>query len=83
MLAGSLALQGLLGLGEFSSSKSYYPELQSTIDELNSYKNFLANIIDSMPSVIIGVDSRSIEVPSSGARGPENGHASDWGEPIV
>ena len=60
----------IIGLGDSSARKSYYPELQKKITALENevterkqaeretrrLKNLLANIIDSMPSVLIGVD---------------------------
>lgn len=49
-----------MGLGNASVRKSYYPELQKKIDELNSEKNLISDIIDSMPSVLIGLDSSGI-----------------------
>jgi len=40
--------------------KSYYPELQNKIDELNREKDFINDIINSMPSSIIGIDREGI-----------------------
>lgn len=45
-----------MGLGNASVRKSYYPELQKKIEELNSEKNYISDIINSMPSVLIGVN---------------------------
>ncbi|NCC25620.1 MAG: PAS domain S-box protein [Deltaproteobacteria bacterium] len=53
----------LIGFGEFSSRKSYYPELTRKIEELERQreeirrlKNYLDNVIDSMPSALVGID---------------------------
>ncbi|MBI9100892.1 MAG: PAS domain-containing protein [Spirochaetales bacterium] len=50
-------LENLLGLGDFSARKSYYPELQLKIKELDNAKDYITSIINSMPSVIIGLNS--------------------------
>ena len=61
----------LMGLGTGSSKKSYYPQLRAKIeeleheieerkiaqDELSRLKNFLANVIQVMPSILIGVST--------------------------
>lgn len=56
-------LEQLMGLGRGSAQKSYYPQLQGKIKELKQselelkkLRNYLENVIDSMPSVLIGVD---------------------------
>ncbi|MBF0286625.1 MAG: PAS domain S-box protein [SAR324 cluster bacterium] len=53
----------ILGIGEQSVRKSYYPELQKKLTEIEAQntelrqtKNFLDNIINSMPSILIGID---------------------------
>ena len=64
----------IIGLGDSSARKSYYPELQNKITalereiterkhaerEAKRLKNLLANIIDSMPSILIGVDQNGL-----------------------
>lgn len=56
-------LLGVMGLGDYSAKKSYYPELQNKISELQEQKSDLEaahhlidSIINAMPSVLIGVD---------------------------
>ncbi|WDP90230.1 MAG: PAS domain S-box protein [Desulfobacter sp.] len=49
-------LHSIIGLGKFSARKSYYPELQKKIRELQKAQSYIINIIDSMPSVLVGVD---------------------------
>lgn len=49
-------LKNILGLGESSIRKSYYPELQKKIDELDREKNYIIDIVNSMSSAIIGID---------------------------
>ena len=49
-------LKGLLGLGDESSKKSYYPELLEKIKALTHSKEYITDIINSMPSAMICVD---------------------------
>ena len=51
----------LMGLGERSMRKSYYPELRERMKDLESAWNYLRSIIDAMPSLLIGVNE-SLEV---------------------
>ncbi|MEA3285136.1 MAG: ATP-binding protein [Synergistota bacterium] len=60
----------IVGLGGVSGRKSYYPELQRKVrelereieerrlaeDELRRLRSYLENVIDSMPSVLVAVD---------------------------
>ncbi len=60
----------IVGLGGVSGRKSYYPELQNKVRqlereieerraveaELRALKSYLSNVIDSMPSVLVAVD---------------------------
>ncbi|MFZ5427329.1 MAG: two-component system sensor histidine kinase NtrB [Thermodesulfobacteriota bacterium] len=46
----------LMGLGERSMRKSYYPELRRRMDELALAWGYLSSIIDAMPSMIVGVN---------------------------
>lgn len=50
--------QELIGLGGASMRKSYYPELRRKIEELHQLKNYLDNVINSMPSALIGIDTQ-------------------------
>ncbi|WP_051326938.1 two-component system sensor histidine kinase NtrB [Desulfatibacillum aliphaticivorans] len=51
-------IQSLLGFGEFSARKSYYPELQKRIEELEDLQSLLSGIINSMPSALIALDAQ-------------------------
>ncbi|MFH1152803.1 MAG: histidine kinase dimerization/phospho-acceptor domain-containing protein, partial [Pseudomonadota bacterium] len=46
----------IIGLGDHSIRKSYYPELRKQVAELEHLRNLLSGIINSMPSVLIAVD---------------------------
>lgn len=50
----------LIGLGATSKTKSYYPDLVKNLDELNKTKAYLNDIIDSMPSILIGIDATGL-----------------------
>jgi PAS domain S-box-containing protein len=50
----------IIGLGEESSRKSYYPELQDKIAELESAKNNLQTIINSISDCLILHDSKGL-----------------------
>ncbi len=39
-------LQDLIGPGEFSAHKGYYPELQNKIAELETARNYIRNIVE-------------------------------------
>jgi PAS domain S-box-containing protein len=50
--------QKIIGLGEHSSRKSYYPELQEKIDQLQASQNNLETIINSISDGIVLHDSK-------------------------
>jgi len=50
--------QDIIGLGHLSGRKNYYSELQNKIDELESTRNYIYNIINSMPSFLIALDEQ-------------------------
>lgn len=50
----------LIGLGEGSIRKSYYPELLSQIEEVKSTRNYLASVLDAIPSAVVGINSELI-----------------------
>jgi PAS domain S-box-containing protein len=63
------SLIDIMGLGEFSSKKSYYMELEREKIQILKTQSLLNSVIDSMPSVIIGIDlSYSIIMWNSLAR---------------
>ncbi|GFK94548.1 Sensor protein ZraS [Fundidesulfovibrio magnetotacticus] len=47
----------LIGLGERSMRKSYYPELRERMDELDRTGRYLRSVMDAMPSVLVGADA--------------------------
>src|SRR5512138_47083 len=50
--------QRLIGFGEHSSRKSYYPELQRKLTELNESEQLLRLIMESTGDGIYGIDTR-------------------------
>jgi PAS domain S-box-containing protein len=52
--------QRLIGFGEHSSRKSYYPELQKKLSELNEREEMLRLIMESTGDGIYGVDTRGL-----------------------
>ncbi len=42
----------LVGLGEDSVRKTYYPELQQRLEELRESEEFLKNIVDNIPAMV-------------------------------
>lgn len=46
----------IIGLGEFSVRKSYYPELQNSIDELEKNNSRLKAFIDAIPDILLLID---------------------------
>jgi len=48
--------QDIIGLGNLSVRKNYYSELQTKVDELENTRNYIFNIINSMPSILIALD---------------------------
>lgn len=55
----------IIGLGEESSRKSYYPELQDKIAELESAKNNLQTIINSISDCLIVHDSKGLVISTN------------------
>lgn len=43
----------IIGLGEFSVRKSYYPELQNKVEELEKNNSRLKALIDSIPDILL------------------------------
>lgn len=48
----------IIGLGEFSVRKSYYPELQNKVEELEKNNSRLKALIDSIPDILLIMDER-------------------------
>lgn len=46
----------IIGLGEFSVRKSYYPELQNKVEELEKNNSRLKALIDSIPDILLIMD---------------------------
>lgn len=46
----------IIGLGEFSVRKSYYPELQNKVEELEKNNSRLKALIDSIPDILLLMD---------------------------
>ncbi len=51
------ALQKLIGLGEFSARKSYYPELQETIRDLRQSESRLRSYVEAAPDGMFEFDA--------------------------
>jgi len=50
----------LVGLGESSFRKTYYPELQQRLDELERSERFLKNIVDNIPAIVFAKDAEEL-----------------------
>jgi PAS domain S-box-containing protein len=48
-----------MGLGNSSIRKNYYTELQNTIEALKEEKDFISDILNSIPSVLISLDKNA------------------------
>ncbi|WP_411680170.1 HD domain-containing phosphohydrolase [Clostridium thailandense] len=46
----------IIGLGEFSVRKSYYPELQNSIEKLERSNSMLKALIDAIPDILLLID---------------------------
>jgi len=57
----------LMGLGERSMRKSYYPELRERMEELDRTGSYLRSVMDAMPSILVAVDE-SLRVTLVNAR---------------
>ena len=52
--------QQLLGLGEHSLRKTYYPELQERLAELDKSERFLRNIVDNIPAIVFAKEAADL-----------------------
>ena len=50
----------LVGLGETSIRKTYYPELQQRLEELRESEAFLKNIVDNIPAMVFVKDAAEL-----------------------
>jgi len=57
----------LMGLGERSMRKSYYPELRERMEELDRAGRYLRSVMDAMPSVLVAAD-QDLRVTLTNAR---------------
>ena len=57
----------IMGLGERSMRKSYYPELRARMADLERAWRSLRSIVDAMPSMLVGVNA-SLEITLANAR---------------
>jgi PAS domain S-box-containing protein len=61
----------LVGLGETSLRKTYYPELQQRIEELRESEAFLKNIVDNIPAMVFVKDSEELRYQAINKAGEE------------
>ncbi|GAM11464.1 blue-light-activated protein [Geobacter sp. OR-1] len=52
--------QKLAGLGEYSLRKTYYPELQERLAELDQSERFLKNIVDNIPAIVFAKEAKEL-----------------------
>jgi PAS domain S-box-containing protein len=50
----------LAGLGEFSLRKTYYPELQDRLAELDRSERFLKNIVENIPAIVFAKEAKEL-----------------------
>ncbi|WP_051309715.1 hybrid sensor histidine kinase/response regulator [Desulfogranum japonicum] len=55
-----LLRDGVVGLGERSARKSYYPELRSKVEDLNRQRNFYQSTLNSIPDAVLVTDHNDI-----------------------
>jgi PAS domain S-box-containing protein len=61
----------LVGLGESSLRKTYYPELQLRLEELRESEAFLKNIVDNIPAMVFVKDSDELRYQTINKAGEE------------
>jgi len=61
----------LVGLGESSVRKTYYPELQQRIEELRASEAFLKNIVDNIPAMVFVKDADELRYQAFNKAGEE------------
>ncbi|MDD2735728.1 MAG: ATP-binding protein [Desulfuromonadaceae bacterium] len=61
----------LVGLGETSLRKTYYPELQQRLEELRESEAFLKNIVDNIPAMVFVKDSDELRYQAINKAGEE------------
>ena len=61
----------LIGLGESSTRKTYYPELQQRLEELSESEAFLRNIVDNIPAIVIVKDAAKLSYVAINKAGEE------------
>jgi PAS domain S-box-containing protein len=61
----------LVGLGESSTRKTYYPELQRRLEELSESEAFLKNIVDNIPAMVFVKDAADLNYVAFNKAGEE------------
>lgn len=61
----------LAGFGEFSLRKTYYPELQQSLEELRESEAFLKNIVDNIPAMVFVKDADELRYVAFNKAGEE------------
>lgn len=61
----------LAGFGEYSLRKTYYPELQQSLEDLRESEAFLKNIVDNIPAMVFVKDAVELRYVAFNKAGEE------------
>lgn len=61
----------LAGFGEYSLRKTYYPELQQSLEDLRESEAFLKNIVDNIPAIVFVKDAVELRYVALNKAGEE------------